>query len=320
MSDFENQNVLVTGAEGFIGSHLTARLVKEGARVVALVRPGADLSRLTSLEDRITVCPLDIRDGERLAELAVDFRPRTIFHLAAVTDVDRAWDSLPMVADVNLGGTINLLRALRLVDYEILITTCSAEVYGRNPAPFREEMPPDPVSPYSFSKAAATSFCRMAAVSLGASVRVLRFFLVYGPGQGGERFLPQLIRAGLSGKQFKMTAGEQTREYTYVDDVVEGFLAAVRAGPGKGEVYNIGSGEEISLRKLVSKVGKLLGKKIALDLRVLPYRKNEIWRFVGDHTKAASTLKWRSGTNLEAGLRKTIAWYRSHTSLETLFE
>lgn len=169
MSDFKEMPVLITGAEGFIGSHLSARLVEEGARVAALVRPGADLSRLSGLEEEISINSLDIREIDRLEEFVVASKPQRIFHLAAVTDVDRAWNNLPMVTEVNLGGTINLLRALSLIDYEILITTCTAEAYGRHPAPFTEEMPLDPISPYSFSKAAATTFCRMAAASLGAS-------------------------------------------------------------------------------------------------------------------------------------------------------
>lgn len=303
--------VLVTGAEGFIGSHLIRRLADEGARVFALVHPLASLSRLSGVMDRIECRPADITDSVSLEKVIGESRPRRIFHLAAVTDVGRDWENLSEALRVNLQGAMNLLRKLRAVDYEVVITTCTAEAYGRNPAPFREEMALDPVSPYSFSKAAATAFCRMAATSLGASTRVLRLFLVYGPGQGEERFLPQLIRAGLEGRPFRMTPGEQTREYTYIDDVVEGFVRAAGAGPGKGEVFNLGSGREISLRDLVSKVGELLGREIILDPEKLPYRENEIWRFVGDHSRARSELGWEPAVGLEEGLGKTIGWYRS---------
>ncbi|MEA1927468.1 MAG: GDP-mannose 4,6-dehydratase [Candidatus Auribacterota bacterium] len=306
MSDFKDMPVLITGAEGFIGSHLCTRLVKEGARVSALVLPGADLSRLSGIEESLSIHPIDIREFDQVEELVAATRPQRIFHLAAITDVKRDWDSVSPVTAVNLGGTINLLRALSKVEYEICITTCTAEAYGGNPAPFREEMPLDPISPYSFSKAAATAFCRMAAASLGASVRILRLFLVYGPGQGEERFLPQLIRAAITGSPFRMTAGEQTREYTYIDDLVEGFLLAAEKGPGKGEVYNLGSGREISLKDLVAIVGNIAGKKVIRDSNILPYRENEIRRFVGDHGKAAEELDWRATTDLETGLKQTI--------------
>jgi len=310
MNDYKKMPVLITGAEGFIGSHLSARLVKEGARVSALVRPGADLSRLSALEDKMSINSLDIREIEQVEEFVATVRPQRIFHLAAITDVNRDWKSVPLVTEVNLGGTINLLQALSSIDYEICITTCTAEAYGRNPAPFKENMPLDPISPYSFSKAAATAFCRMAAASLGASVRILRLFLVYGPGQGEERFLPQLIRAALTGEPFQMTAGEQTREYTYIDDVIDGFLLAAEKGQGKGEVYNLGSGREISLNALVIKVGEIAGKKIKLENSVLPYRKNEIWRFLGDHHRAFDSLGWQAETALDDGLARTISWYK----------
>jgi nucleoside-diphosphate-sugar epimerase len=110
----------------------------------------------------------------------------------------------------------------------------------------------------------------------------------------------------LEGEKFRMTAGEQTREYTYIDDVVDGFLRAGSRAGGEGEVYNLGSGEEISLRGLVKKVEGLLGRKIEPALPPLPYRKNEIWRFVGDHGKAARRLGWRATVALECGLKKLI--------------
>ena len=302
--------VLITGAEGFIGSHLTRRLVREGARVSALVYPRASRERIADLEGKIKVFPIDIRDEDNLSHLVSEIKPRKIFHLAAVTDVDRSPQRLDQIISVNFGGTLNLLRALRRIKYEILICADTAEAYGNNPPPFREDMALDPVSPYSLSKAAATLLCKTWSNSFGGCVDILRLFLVYGPGQGQERFLPQLIRAGLSGRPFRMTAGEQTREYTYIDDVVEGFLRMAERGKGRGDVYNLGSGEEVSLRELVGKVERLLGAKIKLATPALPYRKNEIRRFVGDHTKIRDALGWQSSVDLASGLEKTVDWYK----------
>ncbi len=302
--------VLVTGAEGFIGSALARRLVREGARVSALIHPDAPRGRLDGLESAIGIYPVDIRDRTAVQEAIRKIAPRRVFHLAAMTDVSRDWRKIDEALAVNLGGTVNLIAALSRVDYEIMISACTAEAYGRNPAPFREEMSLDPISPYSFSKAAATMFGRMAAASLGASVRIMRLFLVYGPGQGVERFLPQLIRAGLSGEPVRMTAGEQTREYTYIDDVVEGFLLAAKEGRGYGEVFNLGTGEEISLRDLVVLIDSMMEGGVRVDPEVLPYRENEIRRFVGDHTRIRNTLGWEPRVSLNEGLKKTIGWYR----------
>lgn len=209
MESFFGIPVLVTGAEGFIGSHLSRRLAAEGARVDALVRPGADISHLVELGGRIEIHPLDIRDRGALAELVAGCRPQLIFHLAAVTDPSRSPEGLDRCLKVNFEGTINLLQALDSIDYERLVATCTSEAYGRNPPPFREDMLPDPVSPYSLSKAAATMTCRNWAAAYGRPITVLRLFLVYGPGQGEERFLPQLLGSALSGRPFRMTGGSK---------------------------------------------------------------------------------------------------------------
>ncbi len=307
-SHFKNKPVLITGAEGFIGSHLTRRLAEEGAEVTALVLPGADLSRLTGLESKVRIQPVDIADEAGVKELADEVRPEVVFHLAAFTDVGRSWEKLDQALSVNLGGTVNLIKALQGGECKMMVAACTAEAYGKNAPPFREEMALDPLSPYSFSKAAATRLCRMAPASLGVPVVILRLFLAYGPGQGEERFLPQLIRAGTEGRSFKMTGGKQTREYTYIDDVVEGFLLAARKGKGGGEVYNLGSGEEIAVGDLVSLVGEVLGKEIALDPEPLPYRTNEIMRLIGDHAKIEKELGWKAEVGLKEGLEKTVAW------------
>ncbi|MFH1038773.1 MAG: NAD-dependent epimerase/dehydratase family protein [PVC group bacterium] len=310
MKEYNNTPVLVTGAEGFIGSALVHRLAREGARVSAEVHPSAPRDRLTGLEDTVRIYSLDIRDRAGLVKMAEESPPRKIFHLAAMTDVGRGWEKIEEALSVNLGGTVNLLSALSRVDHEIVIAACTAEAYGRNPAPFKEEMPLDPISPYSFSKAAATLFCRMAAASLGVSIRILRLFLVYGPGQGEERFLPQVIRAGLTGAPIRMTAGEQTREYTYIDDAVEGFLMAAKDGPGGGEVFNLGTGEEVSLRELVALIDSMMEGVVRVDPEVLPYRENEIRRFVGDHRKFREAFGWAPAVSLKDGLEETISWYR----------
>lgn len=310
MTEFQSIPVLITGAEGFIGSHLTRRLADARARVAALVRPGADLFRLSGLEDKIEIHPLDIRQSGPLAELVASLRPRLVFHLAAVTDPSRSPDGIDRCLEVNLGGTLNLLRALERLTCERLVAVDTAETYGRNPAPFREDMVPDPISPYSLSKAAATLLCRTWAAAYGFPVTVLRLFLVYGPGQGLERFLPQLISAGISGRPFRMTAGEQTREYTYIDDAVEGFLAAASASPGRGEVYNLGTAEEITLNRLVEVVEKRIGRRINRDPEPLPYRRREITRFVGDHSRIKRDLQWQPKVNLEEGLARTVDWSR----------
>ena len=302
--------VLVTGALGFIGSHLVRRLVREGARVTALVFPDCPRTRLLDIEDKIRIYPVDICDVATLVMMMEEIKPRKIFHLAGITSVDRSPSKLDRTLAVNLGGTLNLFRALARIEYDALVCTCTAEAYGQNQPPFREEMALDPQSPYSLSKAAATLACKTWSNSFGARATILRLFLVYGPGQEEGRFLPQLIKSGLTQQPLRMTSGEQTREYTYIDDVIDSFLLAAEKGRGRGEVINIGTGREISLRDLVTMVGNILGRPVVRSGEPLPYRKNEIWRIIGDHSRAAEELKWHAATDLEIGLEKTIDWYR----------
>jgi nucleoside-diphosphate-sugar epimerase len=309
VTGYRDTPVLVTGAEGFLGSHLARRLVGEGARVFALTAPGAPLHRLADIESALRILPVDIRDVRAVGRAVQKASPRYLFHLAAFTDPSRSWETLEQALSVNLGGTVNVLRAAGKEGCAGVVCACTAEVYGRNPPPFREEMPLDPVSPYSLSKAAATLACRLAHRSFGLPVSVLRLFLVYGPGQGEERFLPQLIRSGIEGRPFRMTGGRQTREYTYVDDVVEGFLRAARCRPARGEVINLGSGAEVSLRELARSVRRLLGGAPALERGKLPFRKNEIFHLVGDQSKAEKILGWKARISLDRGLQRTIAWY-----------
>lgn len=315
MAGFKSIPVLVTGAEGFLGSHLARRLVGEGARVSALVAPAAPLDRLADIRKNLKVLPVDIRDGGAVAEAVKKASPRYLFHLAAYTNPSRSWETLELALAVNLGGTVNVLQAAKREGCASVSCLCTAEVYGRNPPPFREEMPLDPVSPYSLSKAAATLACLTAARTFSLPVVLLRLFLVYGPDQGEERFLPQLIRAGLAGRPFRMTGGRQTREYTYVDDVVEGALRAARCRQARGMVLNLGSSEEVSLNALVKRTERALSVPISVERRRLPYRPGEIFRFVGDHGRARTLLGWRHRISLDEGLRRTVDWYRERFSL-----
>ncbi|MDP8236747.1 MAG: NAD-dependent epimerase/dehydratase family protein [Candidatus Erginobacter occultus] len=316
MSKLRDIPVMITGASGFLGSHLVRRLLREGARVNVLALPDDPRSRLEKLDGKIRVHPVNIRDETILKRVTGDISPRLIFHLAALTSPERSRSRLASVLAVNLGGTVNLLRALDGIKYDKLVCTCTAEAYGKNPPPFREDMALDPPSPYSLSKAAATLACRTWANLSGAPITILRLFLAYGPGQDEDRFIPQLIRAGLTGDPLRMTAGEQTREFTYIDDVIEGLLLAAQRETKPGEVINIGSGREISLRGLVEKVELILGRRVPIHPDTLPYRRNEIWRYVGDHARAASRLGWRPRVPLEEGLARTVEWYRAQLSKE----
>jgi len=204
---------------------------------------------------------------------------------------------------------VNLLQALD-GRFERFVYVGSGDVYGDGPAPFREEQPVAPVSPYAVSKYAAERFCRMFHQAYEWPIVCLRPFNTYGPWQSVDRVVPELIVSGLRGKPLQMTEGRQTREFTYVEDVAEALVRALTTPGIDGEVLNIGTGEEVSMRALALAVSALLGTGIEPEFGAVPYRPTEIWRMVGDSSRAEALLGWRARHTLEAGLARTVDWYR----------
>ena len=308
--DLLGSPVLVTGGTGFLGSHLVRRLVSERAEVHLLVRPTSSLARLEGAAGAVRCHPGDLRDLAGLRRLVTALRPLKVFHLAAYTDVGRTFDNADEVLEVNLRGTVNLLRALEGSGYDCFVYAGTCEEYGDNPVPFREDQVPNPVSPYSASKAAATLFCRMYGRTLGCPVVLLRPFLTYGPHQAETRFVSQAIGAALRGEVFPMTGGAQGRELNYVDDIVEGFVRAATTPAALGELINVGNGVQYRMREVAELIFGLVGGPGRAAIGALPYRPVESWDFYCENSKARRLLGWEPKTGLEEGLRRTIEWYR----------
>ncbi|MFQ5645533.1 MAG: NAD-dependent epimerase/dehydratase family protein [bacterium] len=306
LSSIRNSRVLVTGGTGFIGSYLVKRLLSEGADLHVLRRKTSGAFRLDGLESRVHSHTVDYRDLAGLTSTVRRINPQKIFHLAAHTDVGRTMDNCSRSLESIIISTLNLIRALEGVDYEIFVNTGTCEEYGDNPAPFRESQIPNPVSPYSAAKVSTTMYCRMFHKTMGLPIVTLRPFLTYGPGQEPRRFIPQAIKAALNGEEFKMTQGEQTREFNYVEDIVEGYLLAATTPEAIGRIINIGNGKEYQLRELVEKIFLLAGAETRPVFGGLPYRPGETWHFYCDNRLAREILGWKPKYSLDEGLKLTI--------------
>jgi len=208
---------------------------------------------------------------------------------------------------------VNLLLALG-GNYERFVNVGSGDVYGDAPVPFQEDGPVRPASPYAVSKYAAERFCRMFNQAYGWPIVCLRPFNVFGPHQSPDRIIPELIISAMSGRDLKMTEGTQTREFMYVDDVVDAFTRALTRPGIDGEVINVCRGEEVSIRELAVTVLDLMGNPVRALFGALPYRPTEIWRMFGDNSKALTLLDWKPTTSLADGLTRTIDWYRANGS------
>lgn len=315
-SFFKGKVVLVTGAAGFIGSHLTRRLLEEGAEVHVLLKKGSNQFRIQDILGNLNICYGDLRDHESIYSCIKNSRPQIVFHLAATRDVRRDLELINPVIDINIKGTINLLRGIyeEKINIECFVNTGSSEEYGDGIAPFKEEQREKPVSPYSAGKVAVTYFCQMIYKTMGIPIVSLRPFLTYGPAQDTDMFIPSLIQYCIEGKDFPMTEGDQTREFNYVDDVVEAYLLAARCPDAIGKIINVGNGLEYKIKDIAKNIVLKMGNPIRLLIGALPKRPGEAKHFFSDNRKARKILGWSPKIDLDEGLKRTINWYKGYFS------
>ncbi len=315
MSGFvKGKKVLVTGGAGFIGSHLVKRLVSEGANVSVLVQYKAKVNnvRLSPLWDNVDIIEADIRNSDSL--IAVNkLSPQIIFHLAAFNHVGRSFSNVQECFDVNAKGTANLLDCYD--GYERFVYTSTSEVYGLQPSvPFVETMIPNPSSPYSVTKYAGELYSLMKQREKNLPISVIRPFNVFGPYQTPSAVISDLIIKALKGERISTTKGEQTREFNYVDNTIDGFLLAAEKKESIGQVINIGGGEEVSIANLVKKIVEYSNSSSEVGIGDIAYRPNEIWRMYADSSKAKKLLGWTPKISFDDGLKQTIEWFKKYDS------
>lgn len=311
---FKGKNVLVTGGAGFIGSHLTKRLLNEGAKVSVLVQYQEKVVniRLSPVWEKLNIIEGDIRNFDSMQQIK-KLAPEIIFHLAAFNHVGRSFSHVQECFDVDAKGTANLLESCE--GYERFVYTSTSEVYGlQETQPFIETACPNPSSPYSVTKYAGELYVRMKQRVKNDPIVVLRPFNVFGPYQSPSAVIPELILKAFKNERISTTKGEQTREFNFVDDTIEGFILAAQKEEAVGKVINVGSGKshEVSIADLAKKIVKFSGSKSALGIGDLPYRPNEIWRMYSDSSKAKKILGWEPKVSFDDGLKRTIDWFRKY--------
>jgi NAD dependent epimerase/dehydratase len=315
------KQVLVTGAGGFIGSRLVTRLLDLGARINAFVRYNSrnDAGLLELLGERkreIRITYGDIRDLATVRQLADGVE--VIFHLAALVGIPYSYVHPDEVIAVNTIGTLNVLTAAKESGLSRLVVTSTSEVYGTAQyVPIDEKHPKQPQSPYSASKISADAMALSYHLSFNLPVAVLRPFNTYGPGQSDRAIIPTIIGQALTKKEIVLGNMTPTRDFTYVSDTVEGFLAAGRLNSAIGQEINLGSGKEISIEQLARKIASVIGREIVVrqsDERVRP-EASEVRRLLSNNSKARELLDWEPRTTLEQGLSETVEWVRNRISM-----
>jgi NAD dependent epimerase/dehydratase len=324
--DWTGIRVLVTGADGFIGSHLTERLVTLGAQVRAfcLYNSQGSLGWLDHADPAIRAA-LDVRLGDIRAARFVEEACRdvdTVFHLAALIAIPYSYMAPESFVDTNIKGTLNVLEGARRAGCRRIVQTSTSEVYGTpETLPILESHPLQGQSPYSASKIAADKMCEAYHCSFQLPVVTLRPFNTYGPRQSARAVLPAILTQLLAGQtRVKLGRLDARRDLVFVSDTVDGFIRAGAAAGVEGQVVQIGTGRAVSVGELFDVACRTLGVSATIEQETQRFRPDasEVMVLQADPTKANALLGWQPQVSLEDGLRRTADWLTRNQHLYTL--
>lgn len=316
-ASWKDVRVFVTGAAGFIGSHLCDALVAHGARVTALVKYSSSgfLGNLqqSPAREHISIVFGNVEDA-RLVESATRDHD-VIFHLAALIGIPYSYTAVASYVATNVSGTLNILNAARVNRPQQVVVTSTSECYGTAQyVPIDEAHPLQGQSPYAATKIGADKLAESFYLSFGLPVATIRPFNTYGPRQSARAVIPSVIAQALAGGVVKVGSLTPLRDFNYISDTVSGFLRIAQSEAAAGEVINIGSGREVSIGEIVERVKRLLGRDFQVetdDARVRP-EQSEVTRLLCDRSKAERLLGWTPQVSLEDGLAATVAFIRDH--------
>lgn len=308
---------LITGGAGFIGSNIAAHLVQQGksVRVFDSFLTGKR-DNVRSFAKKAEIIEGDLRNLDQVRRAVAGVR--YILHLAALPSVPRSVEEPILSHDINVTGTLNLLVAARDAKCQRLVFSSSSSVYGDTPElPKREDMMPSPISPYGLHKLTGEYYCRIFWQLYGLETVSIRYFNVFGPRQDPQSqyaaVIPRFITAILKDEPPTVFGdGQQTRDFSHIQNVIEGNLAACVAGKAAlGEAFNIACGGRISLLDLIATINRICGKNV--EPRFEPPRAGDIKDSQADITKAGKLLNWRPSVDFAAGIQRAVEWYRQQS-------
>lgn len=320
--ELKGKQVLVTGAGGFIGSTLVEQLVTDGAKVRAFVRYNsrADTGLLKQLPTEklkeVDVIAGDLRDEDAVRKAVKG--SQVVFHLGALISIPYSYYHPAEVASTNIMGTLNMLLACRDFGVERMVHTSTSEVYGTaRQVPIAENHPLQGQSPYSASKIGADKLAESFYCSFNLPVITVRPFNTFGPRQSARAVIPTIITQALNCDEIRLGNLDTTRDFTYVSDTVAGFIKAAEVEQGLGQVFNLGTGEEIRIGDLANLVIQKVGRPVKLEVesqRLRP-QQSEVLRLLSNNSLAKEVLGWQPLVSLDQGLDLTIAWIKNNLNL-----
>ncbi|HLC39831.1 MAG TPA: GDP-mannose 4,6-dehydratase [archaeon] len=308
------KTILVTGAAGFTGSHLSRELVKQGAGVKAYVKRGSSLHNISDILNKVQLIKGDILDMPSL--LSAMKNVDLVFHVAAIVPVQESRDLPYLSTQVNTVGTFNVAWTAAQTGVSKMLYTSTCHVYVSQPdsaLPTNESAIPNPLDIYSATKYAGEVMLKHFINEGVMDVIITRAFNKYGPNQVGSWLFPQIIRKALTMDKFTAGNPDNTRDYSYIDDIIEGYIAVMDKGKN-GDIFNLASGKEHTVKQIVEKIVEASGRKVTVEWEKA-FRKVDIPRSYGDYSKAKKVLGWQPKTSLDEGISKTVEWWKQHPEL-----
>ena len=310
MKFFKNKKILITGGAGFIGSHLVKRLVENKAKVSVIVKYNSiiDCPRLVKIWDKINIIEADLRNTDSVKEMK-NLRFDYVFHLAAYNHVGDSFKHVFENVNSNLLSTINLLNHGPKIKKFIHMGT--SEIYGiQKKIPFDVKEKPNPMSPYGVTKYASELISILKSKQTKLDLLCLRPFNTFGPYQSEKAIIPEIILKCLQNKEIKTTEGKQTREFNYIDNIIDGLLFINNKIKHSIDPINIGSNKPIPIKNLVQKIHLYSRSSSKLKIGSLKYRPNEIWKMQANN-KFIVSKGWKPKISFDLGLKITINWYQN---------
>jgi len=307
--ELDNKSILVTGGNGFIGAAIANRLTSQDI-FVNIFSLNNEFNWRIQNKDNCKLFIFDIRNKSEVENHIKKIEPDIIFHLAGYVNPERDLNVINDTYSINLKGTQNLILSLMEYDYDLFINTGTSDEYGYNVAPFKEIQREKPVSPYSASKVASTFFCEMVSNIYNKPIITVRPFLAYGPTQIARLLIPWLIYSGIEKKKLLLTPCEQTRDFIYIDDLVDAYisLALNVKKINKGGIFNIGSGKEIKILRIVAAIQQKI-QNTQFIIGGKEYRRGEAMHFYSSIKKITQTIGWEPKWSIEDGIEETINWW-----------
>jgi nucleoside-diphosphate-sugar epimerase len=302
------RRILVTGAAGFIGSHVVRSLLAAGQEVGVVIRPGASLARLIDVAERLTVFPCDLATASTLRPVLVEWPPQACIHLAWYVEPGKHLTAPENVAAVT--ASLGLLDELIRAGCRRVVMAGTSAEYDTDPGYLREDGPLRPLTLYGSSKAALSFLARQIAADAGVDLVWARIFQVFGPYEDERRVIPALIRSLMRGEPFAASAGDQIRDYMHVADVATALTALAERGPA-GTV-NVCSGVPVTMRYLMETVGDIVGSTELIRFGAVPYRDWDPPFVCGDNRRLRAQTGWQPRYPiLRAGLTQTVDWWKA---------